>query len=418
MSKTSLRYKILIALVLVSFCSISLLITALQGYLKKALEEQLTKRAVSIAKTMAEQCLNPILTRNYLVLNLMLHETQKNDPDIDYFFVIDPQKLVTAHTFNDGFPIGLKGLNGQNSSNSFTHVKLGGRLIYDVAVPLMRGNLGYIHVGISEKNIRDEIINIIIRILSIISAFFLAATIVIWIFLERVALRPVERLKQQVRQLRQKRFYSGNATDSEDEIEEMGATFNEIEGRLDQLYAQAERSGELELLNEKLGKLATTDGLTGLFNSRHFYERLEEEVHRAKRYGNPLTLIMADIDHFKRYNDTMGHVAGDVALKTIARIISENARDNDLVCRYGGEEMAIILPETDLKTAIVVAERIKSRIVCVSELVAQYQPEGHVTASFGVAQMDSTIDSAKSLVELADQALYRAKMNGRNRIES
>ena len=132
-----------------------------------------------------------------------------------------------------------------------------------------------------------------------------------------------------------------------------------------------------------------------------------------------LRLIMADIDLFKQYNDTLGHVAGDTALRIIAGLMTENARENDIVARYGGEEISIILPETGLETALLVAERMRAMIASAPELAAvAISPGKSLTVSFGVTQLDDVTESAKAFVRLADTQLYRAKQNGRNRVES
>lgn len=187
-------------------------------------------------------------------------------------------------------------------------------------------------------------------------------------------------------------------------------------GKLEDIYSQmSERSSELVKLNAQLEQMATTDGLTGLYNHRHFYARLTEEVKRAKRYQHPLSMIMADIDEFKKFNDTFGHLTGDSVLRIIAGLVSENARENDLVARYGGEELAIILPETDLATTHLVAERMRRVIESSPELIKLSGKS--VTVSFGLAQLDETTDNCSDFVNKADVMLYRAKEKGRNRVE-
>jgi len=128
-----------------------------------------------------------------------------------------------------------------------------------------------------------------------------------------------------------------------------------------------------------------------------------------------LSLIMADIDEFKQFNDTFGHVAGDSVLRIIAELVSENARENDLVARYGGEEIAIILPETDMTTTQLVAERMRLVIESSPELIKLAGKP--VTVSFGLAQLDEATESPRGFVRMADTMLYRAKQNGRNRVE-
>jgi diguanylate cyclase (GGDEF)-like protein/PAS domain S-box-containing protein len=167
---------------------------------------------------------------------------------------------------------------------------------------------------------------------------------------------------------------------------------------------------ELEAANTLLRALATTDGLTGLANHRHFQERLGEEFRRAQRYGIPLSLIMLDVDQFKQYNDSFGHPAGDLVLKRVGNLLTQTVRETDLAARYGGEEFAVLLPETQREGAEALAERIR---VAVAE--AEWDKRD-ITVSVGVASHQVISENAADLVEQADQALYTSKTNGRNRV--
>ena len=165
--------------------------------------------------------------------------------------------------------------------------------------------------------------------------------------------------------------------------------------------------------NERLEVLALTDALTQTLNRRALMDRLESELDRAGRYSLMLSLLMVDLDHFKAVNDTFGHLAGDEALRGVARVLQREARSVDVVARYGGEEFVVILPETGEEGAVKVAERIRARV--------EEQPsEGiaampSVTVSVGVATVLSTrIQAPEELIALADEALYRAKARGRN----
>lgn len=163
-------------------------------------------------------------------------------------------------------------------------------------------------------------------------------------------------------------------------------------------------------------RLANTDGLTGLYNHRHLQERLQQEIDRARRYGRPLSVVMADIDHFKRFNDTYGHPCGDEALIAVSDTLRRVGRTADIVARYGGEEFALLLPETDLEKAQIVAERARQ---CVESLaLPKIEGSPSLTLSLGVAQLseqDLLSSGAKEvLMRRADAALYRAKRSGRN----
>jgi diguanylate cyclase (GGDEF)-like protein len=162
--------------------------------------------------------------------------------------------------------------------------------------------------------------------------------------------------------------------------------------------------------NARLVELATTDELTGVKNRRRFREDIEAHLALAMRQHLPLSLVMLDVDHFKKFNDAFGHQAGDQVLRRVAGILREGVRLHDVVARYGGEEFVILLPATDANRACDVAERLRRMIE-----EAQGTP-GAVTASLGVTTFDGGDCDIETLVERADQALYHAKQSGRNRV--
>ncbi|MDD4600575.1 hypothetical protein SDC9_06098 [bioreactor metagenome] len=155
---------------------------------------------------------------------------------------------------------------------------------------------------------------------------------------------------------------------------------------------------------------AITDGLTGLYNYRYFRAMIDQEFKRALRYKRPLSLIMMDIDYFKNYNDRNGHRAGDEALRVISRIISNHCRDVDFAVRYGGEEFAIILPETKGEEAVILAERLRQSIADHCFNNEELQPNGNVTISIGVASYPNDACSVEELIDHADSSLYQAKI--------
>ena len=168
--------------------------------------------------------------------------------------------------------------------------------------------------------------------------------------------------------------------------------------------------------HEELFRLAKIDGLTSIFNYKYFSDSLENELERAQRYNRELSLLMIDIDHFKRVNDTFGHRAGDHILKYLARIFVSRSRRVDYVCRYGGEEFAIILPEVDAMGAHKFASMLKKTVA--SHIFAFENDEIPITISIGVADIMEGIQSTDDLVEMADRRLYLAKERGRNRVVS
>ena len=174
---------------------------------------------------------------------------------------------------------------------------------------------------------------------------------------------------------------------------------------------------ERKRAEEQLAYLATHDALTGVANRRHFFELAERELNRAQRYGQPVSAIMLDVDHFKKVNDTYGHAIGDQVLRAAAERCSENIRDIDILGRYGGEEFAIVLPATDLTVAQIVAERLRR---CIADApVPTDKGDLTVTISLGVAsnaQGQDDEEDVAALLNRADAAMYAAKQAGRNRV--
>jgi diguanylate cyclase (GGDEF)-like protein len=201
-------------------------------------------------------------------------------------------------------------------------------------------------------------------------------------------------------------------------IARRGQAFSETEQDLfAYLAAQAAVSIENANLHETVQRQAVTDELTGLFNVRHFQDSLENEIERSRRFSSPVGLAMMDIDDFKRVNDTYGHQQGDVVLVEVARCLRSLSRDIDEPARYGGEELAVILPQTDLVGAELLAERMRATIADLAIKRLDGQGLLRVTASFGVASFPESADGRESLIAAADAALYRAKRGGKNRVE-
>ena len=183
------------------------------------------------------------------------------------------------------------------------------------------------------------------------------------------------------------------------EVGYLTRVFNTLVARLRERESQAE-----------LERLSVTDALTGLYNRRHLMGTLVSEVQRSRRLRRPFSVLLADVDHFKQYNDTYGHPAGDAALARIADILRKTTRGVDCVARYGGEEFLVMLLETTVGTAMTVADRIRAR-VALEEFAG-----GRITVSIGVAECPTHGDTPESLIESADAALYEAKDRGRDRV--
>jgi diguanylate cyclase (GGDEF)-like protein len=166
---------------------------------------------------------------------------------------------------------------------------------------------------------------------------------------------------------------------------------------------------------EHARRLAKLDGLTGLYNHRFFQERLGEEIKRSERHARPLALLLLDVDHFKDFNDTHGHMTGDAVLREVSRLLLESSRVEDVVARYGGEEFAMILPETASEGAEVFASRVRRVFESKRLEEGGLHRDTKITVSIGVAGWTAE-STPESLLRAADQALYQAKREGRNRV--
>ena len=183
-----------------------------------------------------------------------------------------------------------------------------------------------------------------------------------------------------------------------------------------ELKARVRSALRTQHLVKMLEQKAQIDGLTGLWNRRYFDQRMIQEISEAKRYSRPLSLVLCDIDRFKRLNDQFGHPFGDFVLDRVAQKLS-GGRTSDIACRYGGEEFGLILPSTNIQQGHEVAERLRIEI---ESILWSNKPDLVVTASFGICDTENVGEEAtpEALLEMTDSALYKAKQAGRNRVES
>jgi diguanylate cyclase (GGDEF)-like protein len=216
----------------------------------------------------------------------------------------------------------------------------------------------------------------------------------------RFVLRPAQNLLQSMEIFGRGNLKHRIKVDSIDEFGALAVGFNRM-------------AENLAKDQEKLAELAIRDSLTGLYNRREFERLLNDEIHRFRRHGHPVSLLILDIDHFKKINDRYGHQVGDEAIRTVADIITNESRTSDIIARYGGEELAIILPETDADNAIRLAERTCQAI---AEFPVMISPKEviPITVSIGAATVPDNAHAARDLVTAADLAMYEAKRNGRN----
>jgi diguanylate cyclase (GGDEF)-like protein len=176
-----------------------------------------------------------------------------------------------------------------------------------------------------------------------------------------------------------------------------------------------ENEKKLQELLHKFRKESVTDGLTGLYNQSHFFLLLNLQMERSKRYGTPFSLIIFDVDNFKNYNDTNGHIAGSSALKRVGDLMKEAFRTGDMLAKYGGDEFVVILPNSDKIGAFLGAERIREMVESEHFEGGEHQPKGKVTLSLGISAYPEHGADTREILDRADKALYSAKEGGRNK---
>ncbi len=226
-------------------------------------------------------------------------------------------------------------------------------------------------------------------------------SIIAALWLVKIVLNPIASLQNGARFIADGDLEHDFAFQASDEYEVLAEEFNIMARRLKQN-------------RDSLHELATQDGLTELFNHREFHRLLRQEIERSKRSKKPVSLLFLDIDNFKNYNDTFGHMQGDNALRIVANILMEQVRQIDVAARYGGEEFAIVLPDTAAKKASVIAERIREAISIQPFIVKE--EVNQLSVSIGIAEFPENAEKAADLIEAADLALYTAKRNGRDRV--
>lgn len=276
----------------------------------------------------------------------------------------------------------------------------------------MVNGISAIHLKEINENKREVSENFRIFNQVILVTFEMSFLGLIYIFYNfyKIIILPLNKLKTGVNEIGKGNLEHTINIHTGDEFQEVSEEFNKMGKRL------WKRTKEVDAITNELKELSIRDGLTGLFNHRYFYNKLTEELNRAKRYASNLSILMLDIDDFKHYNDTNGHPEGDELLKAIGVIIRGNLRDTDIACRYGGEEFAIILPETEKESAVTFAERLRYAISNHEFSGKETQPGGNITVTIGVCSYPDDSLELRDIVKKADAALYRAKREGKNRV--
>lgn len=246
------------------------------------------------------------------------------------------------------------------------------------------------------------------------SLVFLVLSSIVALFLGRIAAKPIVLLADDANRIGEGNLQTRTTVSSNDEIGSLAQSLNMMAENLEMTLVSRD-----ELINEvkqrieaenKLHILASTDELTGAYNRRAFFELMKKNIYRANRYNEPLSVMLFDIDHFKKVNDTHGHDIGDQVLKSLVRVVLDNIRQEDLLARWGGEEFIVAMPQTPQQAAMDLAERLRNNIASY-----KFPKVGNVTVSLGLAEFHcDNDDNMESCIKRADNALYKAKDSGRN----
>jgi two-component system, cell cycle response regulator len=388
---------------------------------------------LEVLRALAGPCSVPLARREIEDLDAMLarfsEERDWQDLDLLYVAVLDAEGRVVAHTdprlfatrYDDDFTrravVSPVALAEEVSADGHRRLRL--------SMPIRSGlRWGTATAELSLERVERWTRAMQLRELNSSLVTALALGGLLYVLLAALLLRPLDQLTSALRGVA--------AGDLEtrlpgpvrnDELGLIAGLFNDMAARVQAATGRLEetvqtRTAELEEVNTELRRLARTDGLTGLDNHRTLRQRLEEEVARAGRYGQPLALVMIDVDHFKTYNDSHGHPAGDLVLQQIASLLRVRLRQADVVARYGGEEFAAVLPATTQTAAVLVAEELVAAVRAAPFPGQEVQPGGRVTISAGVAGWRSGDETAGSLLARADAALYRAKAAGRDQVRT
>ena len=287
------------------------------------------------------------------------------------------------------------------------------------AIPLMVLEVDdvVLQTGIEARRANEKVFDALqLFLFSVLAVLLVILVSAVWLIVSnyRQTVMPLSQLARKLRMLNEELPESFHDTAEEVKKDIRHDTFssdvNEITDSIVRFCQNIEKK------NKKLDELFIKDEKTNLYNYRHFKDHLIIDVARAKRFNDRVSLAMIDIDHFKAYNDANGHVAGDMVLENIARIIREECRESDIPARFGGEEFAVVFPRTESRKVIEIVERLRQVISAEPFKRERNQPGGQLTISAGIATYPDDALDWYSLVNSADKALYHAKQTGRNRV--
>lgn len=332
------------------------------------------------------------------------------ESDVDRLFIVDKNYFVIKH--NNKAKMGhyyknvdiINAVTGRRTvwgiESHFEGAKLVKRL--DIAMPLfIKGRLiGGLEAELTVVDLTEAANSALIRTIGLgFVSLILIFALLTWL-LSYLILKPLDLITKGAEEVASGNLDHRIGLKSGDELEQVANAFDNM-------------VGSLKKKQDALEKLAVTDSLTGLLNHRFFYERLDEEMEQARRYRHPLSICMVDVDYFKDFNDTFGHLEGDMALLMIAKILEKTVRNGDLVGRLGGEEFGIILREQGVEKSLEVAERLRKNIES-HRFISENGRKCSLSVSIGIASFPEDAATGSLLAVAADKGLYKAKRSGRN----
>jgi diguanylate cyclase (GGDEF)-like protein len=352
--------------------------------------------------------------------------------DLEELVLVDPQGRVLAHSDPDRFGDRLDledAFVAYAVANEKPVVERIEGMPRRVAVPVQTGIRWATLIGtLSEEALAERMRIREQRLVASALGISLLGLVVLLFFLSTAVVAPIRAVGAAAHRFAEGDLSARAPVRGGDEIATLALALNAAAERLGSHTAELEqkvrqRTEELShknaaLLeaNQRLERLATTDGLTDLYNHRRFQQLLAMEVTRQQREHKPFALLMMDVDHFKHYNDTHGHPAGDDVLKQLARLLRDNTRASDVVARYGGEEFVVLLLDTDVDRALFIGEKLRELVAAHPFPHGEGQPLGHVSVSVGLSVWPDHGTSPEAMIDAADKALYGAKHAGRDRL--
>jgi diguanylate cyclase (GGDEF)-like protein len=415
------------------------------------------ERAAALVESLAVPCAISLATNDIERLDGYLEEVvQAGGTHLGMLHVtmLDYEGRVIAHSGPGGFTArtdkGTHRLPPSDEAQTFVqeavqstrplwrrYRTIEGKPQLDISMPAVSGlRWGTLVAGFDLRPFEERLAHTRTILVVAAMAFTLTMFLALYFGLHRIVVRPIKTLTRSAKKLEKGDLTARAHIDSSGELQLLANQLNSMASEL-QSYTESleqkveeraaevrQKNHELEQVNtrlkeavSKLEELARTDALTGISNRRFLMEILVFELKRSQRTPRPLSLLMIDVDHFKRVNDLQGHIVGDSVLQQLASNLASNLRSTDVVARYGGEEFVVLLFDTALEIAIEVAEKIRQNIENLTFHDWDDNVHGRITVSIGLAGYPNDAQEAKELIIRADRALYTAKKGGRNRVE-